>query len=330
MAAFFMSSPIGKYASSIFYPEPLFESLVKHEAYFRVESIAQKTFTKAKLPDSFMESLDGTVVSSVCQKRTYSLPILNYQFYPTDLGLEIIAQHYKMKYDFKVFISNSASLVEQAFLAFKEDPSLKIWGVISTSSSTLHVTPFLCMINKEGALEITSLDSCLTITQEASVATHKLKDQEVPYFLFFPQNRRQIDSFSCRTDAICILKEVFLTLQKEKVDSLKGYLESFKIEGSIHEYFFIPGIWLKGAQLKEAILEDPSKVILAQKKEPLDAFLRRYQIVSMKTDQLAVGIKNTKGCHQSVYFEVKELKINLFLYLKAIKYAALIKETLGE
>lgn len=325
-----MSSSICKYASFIFNPETVFESLLKHEAYFRVESIATKTFAKANLPDSFMESLDGTVVSSVCQKRSYSLPILNYQFYPTDLGLEIIAHHYKMKYNLKVFISNSASLVEQAFLAFKEDPSLKIWAVISTSSSTLHVTPFLCMINAKGALEIVSLDSCLTITQEASVATHKLKDQEVSYFLFFPQNRRQIDRFSCRTDAISILKEAFLTLQGEKVDSLKAYLESFKMEGSIHEYFFIPGIWLKGAQLKDAILEDPVKVILPQKREPLVSFLRRYQIISMKTDHLKIAVKNTEGTHQRVYFEVKELKVNLFLYIKALKYAALIKTALGE
>jgi len=326
-----MSARVLSLTDFIYHPETVFETLQGFEAFFKVESLALKHFAKPSLPDAFLESLPYPVFSSSCVRRTYSIPMLNYSFYPTDLGLYLIANYYQHKYGFRCFIADNAKDLQEAFLFSKKERGVKVWGVISSQSEGLHVTPFLCFMNDKDELEIASIDSCQTLTSQACLAFHDLKKQEVPFTVFYPQNKRQIDSFSCRTDAISILKDAFLSLNALPCDSLKSFLESFRIEGSLQDYYIIPGIWLKGAQRSKAILEDPDKVMLPNSHLSLSMFLSKYRKLASRTDQIIANLKNPlkQELETVFFFEVQEFRVNLFLYIKAMKYALLIKSIMS-
>jgi len=208
-------------------------------------------------------------------QEDFSDPFFQTYAVPTNQGLSLLALRLKQKHDLDIIVVKSKEDTKKAIQGeffSKASP----WGVIvcSDSNSTLHVTPYLCQINKDGVLEIADLDSVITPLDHAEDAVKEILKEKPDTLFVSTKTTRQADEYSCRTDALSILKQALLVL-KNKPSSFIEFLLPEPCEKRSRLICNIPSIISKTCQTKSAIAGSFEEKVWGKRDESLQEFLTR-------------------------------------------------------
>lgn len=186
--------------------------------------------------------------------RSFETPSIRTFAVPTNEGLILLAAYYQHKFQTPIYICQS----EDAFFKLFTDPpepKSNTFGVIFTGEG-LHVTPALCHITDKGKIQIFSLDS-FELDRRTSISesiTLLSSFKELEHFKY--ARKRQSDHYSCRTDALVILKDAMLDIREKKIDDLKGYIDP----STSDKTFELPRAWGRSVQKSEALPKNTSGV----------------------------------------------------------------------
>lgn len=198
--------------------------------------------------------------------------------YPTDRGLMLIAAYYEKKYHIHIKVVSSPAGFEEA-LHDKEHSSFGI--IITAGWGKGHVLPVLCHRPLEGPLQVSLLDS----SGNYKVGNDNYLDiaEALPDIQLFKieEEPRQTDAFSCRTDALCLLRDGLRELQETGSSTLEDFLSphikplSYWGEGVTQTHTLPPSLG-KTVQRSSALKGDTSAPVPGKRKESLAKFYERY------------------------------------------------------
>jgi hypothetical protein len=196
---------------------------------------------------------------------------------PTDKGLMLLCAYYFQKYGIDITVTSSYETFAEALKGPLYKPGAKAWGIIATNGDLLrsHVTPVICYKKDEASpIEILQLDSIETPVLSVSETLREMKSEDPTYPIYTVRGSRQMDSYGCRTDALCVLKDALRLLDHYRPDNLRSYLKVIEDYG--HRYsFHLPASWAKTAQLLTSI-KDPLSTPVISSYGTLEAFLKAH------------------------------------------------------
>lgn len=224
---------------------------------------------------------------------------------PTDQGLMLLSAYYKNKYDVDIHVVGSADKLYEALLGEGFPKEQKTWGIIATNGkeSMPHVTPIICNRLDDGTIQILNLDSVLNPVSILGDCLVDLKTSGQNVQIIRLEYERQADSFSCRTDALVILKDALQDLRANKVLDLSQYLT---LEKSGKSFLCnLPPAWGKTVQVSEALTgADLSKPVVGKKGESVEAFRSKHKTTMQKQEKFSANYRNAEG-----YIDTEEISL---------------------
>lgn len=249
------------------------------------------------------------------EKISWSDPALNSITIPTDKGLALLAAYYTLKYNTPILLGHKDNL-ERLLEGHPLPEKTPMWGVIKLrSKQTKHVTPILCF-RKKRLIQRINLDSInIGIYYKGK---------------FLPQTAiRQADCYSCRTDALIVLRDAMRDIRSKKIDDLYQYVHAYSLYP-----FYLPAPWARSVQISKALAPNLqlSDLIIPTKTGKLKT-LKEHQLCHTraveKTKHLYVYLSfDTTGFN--FFGEKKEsIRINTYLNAKGKKHTQLIHDITG-
>lgn len=212
---------------------------------------------------------------------------------PTDKGLMLLSAYYFQKYGIDITVTSSYETFSEALKAPLYKPKARAWGIIATNGCPIrsHVTPVICFKKDESSpIEILQLDSIETPILAVTETLRAIRSEDPEAPIYEVRGSRQMDSYGCRTDAICVLKDALRLLESEEIDDLKTYLKVITSYGPRHS-FYLPGSWAKSAQLVDCI-KDPFTTPILSSLETLGSFYEYYTPKPKASISLELPISN--------------------------------------
>jgi hypothetical protein len=251
-----------------------------------------------------------TEVHSHCDEYDFSREIM--VLYS---GLVKISNYYRKKYGIHIFIIENEAEIDTIL---KENPGLQNFGIIY--AKRVHVVPFL--INKTAdSFQVIDLDS--TGAESSFSDKKKINDKfesfEAQIIQCIP--RRQADGYSCRTDALVLLKNSLLNLQQRPIRDFRDIME-IKVKDFFATVKKLPLSWCHTFQICERTKGIESKAILrprrvGKKPESVYDFAKRHRddydmFYRYKIQDSVVGVVKRENRHT-------------FLVDKSLKYYHLLQ-----
>ena len=227
--------------------------------------------------------------------------------YPTDRGLVLLAAYYEKKYGIPIIVAPSARAYEKALLGEGAPEGSKHWGIIATNGSGAgHVTPFLCCKTPEGKIQAVDLDSV------GGSPVHASNNRDITWFKV--TGKRQADVYSCRTDALVVLKDSLRDLRTRSIEDLSVVLPSTACK--------LPARWGKSVQISAALGEDVDDKVVSKRGESFREHRARFRLEAPRRDYYAFTTRHDLGEVQTVGSPVM---INSYLLYKGKRNLNLIK-----
>lgn len=228
-----------------------------------------------------LTAFEDAKIISICKKRSeMSLPTMKQFAGPTNLGLMFLSAHYFVKYNVDIRIAGSFDAVEYALTGPSTPEFRKAWGIIATlPEGQSHVTPIICYQKDPSSpihyIELDSIDTPMVYAR-STLTAHKREDSDFKYYRV--RGSRQLDAMGCRTDALCLLKDVLRLLEHETIDDMDTYLGASPVYGN-GSIFDLPSSWAKTVQ-SPAVLKkvSPEAAILSSSCSTLQQFRSKYTI----------------------------------------------------
>lgn len=241
----------------------------------------------------------------------WSDPELNTIAMPTNDGLTLLAAYYTLKYQTPILVVNDSNF--DAALEGKGLPEgTSAWGVIRLNKGTKHVNPVLCF-KKGSEIQRLNLDSISEVI--------KYKSSDIPATM-----PRQSDPYSCRTDALVVLRDAIKDLKSHAITDLYDYLRPDKIENST--FYYLPMSWGRTAQKSSSFRPDAkASEFTVPSKKGKNKTLKEHRDIHKKP-----AILTTKMSVNSSFLFVlegekkEELSVNTYLNYKGKKNLSLIKK----
>jgi hypothetical protein len=219
-----------------------------------------------------------------CLEEFFTDPIYQTFAVPTDEGLCLLAFRLKMKYGIPITIVKKRSDLEPAFSgAFSEKASFYGIIVLSEDNSSLHVTPYLCHQSEEGLLEIANLDSVQDPYEDVENYIASLIAKDAGLIYLKTGQKRQADEYSCRTEALSILKQALLLIKQHEAPKLVDLFKPKLDEETQKLVFDIPSSMAKSCQTSASITGKFEEIVFGKKKESLADFFARFIVTTQKT-----------------------------------------------
>lgn len=221
-------------------------------------------FTRAAAKDSTEEFLEQSGPSVIAK--------------PTNKGLMLLCAHYFKKYGIDITVTGSYETFTEALKAPLYNPKAKAWGIIATNGDAMrsHVTPVICFQKDPSAqVEILMLDSLESPILAVAETLRAMKRENPEARIYDVRGARQIDSYGCRTDAFCVLKDALRILNHAEIDDLASYLKLRTDYGPRYS-FYLPAAWAKSAQITEHIKDPLSTPVLSKSAATFGEFIAKF------------------------------------------------------
>jgi hypothetical protein len=323
-------------AHHAFWPGPEIDSL-KPSEYFQIKDDStswQECYNSAHLPKEVYE-LAQRHQSRVFKSKTFTDPHLQTIAVPTCTGLMLLASHYERKYGITILVCSSDRLFDAAVTGQLLAGDATTWGVIATwgTDAILHVTPYLCHKTSSGALEILQLDAANNPLSYSQFKLLELKESLKSIKCYQVLGTRQADNFSCRTDALILLKEALLDIKEKRLTDLKSYINPQRIfvgDLASDGQFEMPAAWSKSVQIASLIKQDLSINAPGSKTYSLKEHRDRFTEKITKTLTFHLESLPKEHSDHAPIAIVEEVNIHTYLNYKgkklALKTAALVEE----
>lgn len=310
--------------------EALWKDLAAHPSAFFLIKNDTSTLHECRSyephPEDILKKLADSPLK-IFKEKAFNDPVLQTIAVPTCQGLMLQASYYEKKYGTPIIVAGSEASIQSALSGLCLDPSVQTYGIIATwgHDTILHVTPYIYHKTSSGKIQILDLDAVGNPVPKAQFALMALKDS-CPYLEILKVNGvRQADGFSCRTDAITILKDALIDLQATKIDDLKTFLEAEPATAFefLHSgYFDLPAKWSKGVQITSCLKKDLAvKVAGAKTYSVLDHRERFTSKIEKLINYHVLDPKNKEPKSLISTFH-EHVTINTFLNFKGKKIAA--------
>lgn len=261
----------------------------------------------------------------------YLNPVINSFAIPKDLGLIYLAAKYKAKYDASIFVAGSLDSIKIIFDEVVDDKKISLFGIICADKryDICHVTPLLILKKEDASLQIANLDSVKAPINYLAHALCFLKTKKIAYQRFSLKGARQADRYSCRTDALVILKDAIQELAEKKITDLSWFFSG----QMIHErriYVDLPASWAKGCQRSSMITKQALDQSFFNTKYTLSEFRKKFDYSCERKDVYEIGGIDDKGCYQIIVKEhTKKTQVNLYLNFKGKRNFESLKAFIG-
>jgi hypothetical protein len=250
--------------------------------------------------------------------RTYTAPYLHQFIMPSNLGMDWMLSKLKEKDGFDPIIIEDAKVFGIFFEAVKEEECFMPFIFRCRGEYVCHVTPAFYLKNKKGAFFVT-MDS---VGLEPVVMTHRDIIENLPKSVTYVhvEEKRQLDGFSCRIEAIFLLHQLHRAFVKRPELDMEEIF--FKLSCSSLLDGALVGL-LRGAFLKTSqyVIKDERRLeLVSEKQETLEAYQRTYtRSVIRFIGQAGSGVHGADPVNLSVYLQCKALKYFLKLDLETKK-----------
>jgi hypothetical protein len=306
---------------------PLFKASTEKTVFYEIKQDmgvleSRLELTLATAPKTLLPLLKPNLLSIYKISQRWIDAEFSRYIVPTDLGLMMLASYYQAKYNICIMVVGSSKKVQEALLGNFVDPSCRVWGVICTSGheSYLHVTPILCFRNASGFLQIADLDSIKDPIDELKYTLTDLIRSGQKVESFQVKLPRQADYYSCRTDAIVLLKDALRDIEAQKIDDLREILDLPAGDKS-HE-FNLPIRWSKSCQISRHVLGDESLHVINKSDEPYKVFKERFQKKLLRSQEfVCVNRKENGDLEEEQHILIEEKTVNTFLKEKSLRHA---------
>lgn len=251
---------------------------------------------------------------------------------PTDEGLMLLCSYYNLKYDVTIHVVSNVDKLVEALSGIGVSEDQKVWGVIATNGNKEmpHVTAVLCARQPDDTIQILNLDSVSNPIDNYREAIAVLRSSGRKCLLMRVFAPRQADAFSCRTDALVVLKDALRELQKRGETDVHKFMKS--IDPEAKSAFLLPPSWGKTVQLSAALAEaNMSTEVIGKKEESIADFQKRFKTPARKKEIINVTYRLSDGSLSSETIEIeKVVRINRFLNYKGKKNLILIRALVQE
>ena len=250
---------------------------------------------------------------------------------PSDEGLLHLASFYGQKYGITLIVTGSCLKLKEAILGTDIDPSITSWGIIATRGDVAkpHVTPLVCSRQPDGTIQIAELDSVRDPIQHVHDAIAELQVVGVNIDLFQTRLPRQADPYSCRTDAIVILKDALRDLSTHNIVDIRSFLGVYDTEEA-RNCFDLPVSWSKGVQLSMTIKGDQSRPVVNKKHEPLVSFRERFtKMIPCEETYLFTARSEEGALKEERVIHANSKSVNTYLNIKGKKLVDKITDSLA-
>ncbi|MCF7806231.1 MAG: hypothetical protein K9M13_01020 [Simkaniaceae bacterium] len=342
-------------------------------AYF-IEKKNQYVRNADVLPEEFKTTIpciSGEIQSTIDAKKTTTKTFVidghDSVYIPTTTSIQLIAAHYKTKYGIEIFICDNTDNLPR--LLTEKSQEAKTFGIIMATDPHLHVTPILCRKSSaiEEPIEIALMDSVannagLIDDSHGLQFIRKLTETELDYRLMSSFGARQVDEFSCRVDALTLLKRALIDLKGREGTKLSDYLKINNEKESKelgwqqfasneltpkslaspdrsqyvpYQFFKVPETWAVGRQYADGVgFRDDAHSTVVHKKETLDAFQRRYyktiDVVTHFQFSSSPSYGTTEKPPQYDIQVVTQKEFNTYWAQKSHKYVDLVSKIIAE
>jgi hypothetical protein len=287
--------------------------------------VSDGVFSRPKIvsiiPDLWIQNYKFNITSAYQISSRFSEPIVQSFAVPKDLGLIYLAARYKAKYDIDIFVAGDARSIAriiQEALALKK---AQIFGIICSYKEfdICHVTPILCLIKESFELQIVNLDSTKTPLESFGHALGYLKKEKIVYQRFSLKGVRQADCYSCRTDALTILKDALRDLKHHAVNDLSTYFTG--LEGCDRRlYVDLPMPWSRVCQTSRLQNGSSEQLLIGKKGLTVKSFKEKFTFNCVRSDAFELLGFDQEGRKKAQIIEIStDVKVNLFLIYKGKK-----------
>lgn len=292
-------------------------------SFYTIRAMPKDIFPPEKielttLPHSIISHLDNKPHAAFKDAVSWSDPELSTVAVPTDEGLVLLAAKYSKKYDIPIFIAGSSEKLRSAVLGESTSEDTLFWGVIATSGSAeaLHVTPLICMRMPSGQIQIAEMDSVRQPILHVKHLFIDLAREKANVDIFSSYFARQADYYSCRSDAIVLLKDALRDLKAKKVTDLKTFL-GVHLKNGIIQKFFLPDAWSKTVQISGSIAGTLAQKAISKRNISMKEFRELYNAPVTKVESFSLHSFNALGHVETTSIMITTKKIvNTFLNLK--------------
>lgn len=277
-----------------------------------------------EVPQLLLEQSKDKLYHAMLTEIHYTHPIMTTIATPLDKGLLALCAYYKFKYDIDIFVSGRRETIYASMKGLFLDPSVKTWGVIATDHSMLsgaHVTPCICHKKDDGSLQILNLDSVKKAIKTFAYAYHDLVKDTPNLERLTLNTQRQSDRYSCRTDALVILKDALRDLKTKKIDDLKSVFEHAQCAHNPKKFIIkLPFSWAKSCQIASVYEAGIKTLLIGKKGKTIEEYKQRFKALFERRD-----VYRVYGHDESGGLFIKEMslsypkEIDLFLNYKGKK-----------
>lgn len=314
------------------------------EGFYCLKRVREMVWPRQRIdanfvPDQIKMALDSDPrkpVSLFKEELTWLDPRLKTVAMPLDEGLMLMAAHYNIKYGITIVVAKDESNIRSALLGESLDKDCPLWGVIATCphTSNPHVTPVICSRQQSGALQMFCLDSVLNPLEELLNAARSVMHEKQGSIWFNLCRPRQADSYSCRTDALAILKDALRDLAQRGVVDLISFMQKSDADRSraLRWGFNLPPEWGKTVQCSKVLQgADLKSSVISKKNVSLEEFQRLYKIDAHKKELYRINYYNKEGLIDAVCVTRETIvPINAYLNYKGKKNLNLVKQLLED
>lgn len=300
--------------------------------YTYIDGVFSKLKPLLSIPPEWMVEHKISIINAFHSARRFTDLILQTFAMPKDPGLINLAARYKSKYDIDIYVTGCAKKTSSIILEALDKKIAHVFGLICSNRNyeICHVTPVLCLVKEDGNLQIVNLDSTKTPVDSFVRALNYLKIRKVNYSRFSLKGPRQADRFSCRTDAIILLKDALRDL-KEK--GIKDFCEFFTGKDLIERRIYVdfPVQWSRVCQLSKILRGSLEEKLVGKKDITATLFKERFSFLSQKVDTYDLIGLDEKGASKKLTIEIQtEAKVNLYLNYKGKKNFETLKMFLSD
>lgn len=280
-------------------------------------------FNRSKVPPDILEKA-ASIGANILKSQEFLDKEISSIAVPTLESMLLIASYYEKKYGTPIFVCRSQVGFQSLITGLSIDSSIKSWGVIATwgDDRILHVTPYLCHRKNTATLQILDLDAASNPIPYAKFSLLELKGSLKSLEIYQVESTRQADGFSCRTDALVILKEALCDIKNRLVLDLAEYLpvkhSSYKTL-SVDNFFDLPHGWSKGAQIRQSSEIDATLRLPSKPSITLQEHRQKYSIYSKKQVSYQLITPSTTETHSFT----EDATISTYLNTKGKKLCAL-------
>lgn len=300
--------------------------------YTYIDGVFSKLKPLLSIPPAWMVEYKISIINAFHSARRFTDLILNTFAMPKDLGLINLAARYKSKYDIDIYVAGCASKANTIILDALDKKTAHIFGMICSNREyeICHVTPVLILVKEDGNLQIVNLDSTKTPVDSFARMLNCLKIKKINYTRFSLKGPRQADRFSCRSDAIILLKDALRDLKEKTV---KDFCEFFTGRELIERRIYVdfPVQWSRVCQISKILTGSLEEKLVGKKDTTASLFKDRFSVLSQKVDTYELIGIDEKGAPKKLTIEIQtEAKVNLYLNYKGKKNFETLKMFLSD